>query len=119
MNYGWDEREGAHCFDPPSACSTNNVDPITEYGHVAGNISVTGGFVYRGAAIPDLRGYYVFGDFGSGRIWGVLATSAQGVAPDELDDTTLSISSFAEGVDGELYVLHYGDGEIYQIVAAP
>ena len=119
MNYGWDEREGAHCFDPPSACSTNNVDPITEYGHVDGNISVTGGFVYRGAAIPDLRGYYVFGDFGSGRIWGVLATSAQGVAPDELDDTTLSISSFAEGVDGELYVLHYGDGEIYQIVAAP
>ena len=119
MNYGWDEREGAHCFEPPSGCSTNNVDPITEYGHVAGNISVTGGFVYRGAAIPDLQGYYVFGDFGSGRIWRVLATSAQGVAPDELDDTMLSISSFAEGVDGELYALNYGGGEIYQIVDAP
>ena len=119
MNYGWDEREGAHCFEPPSGCSTDNVDPITEYGHVGGNISVTGGFVYRGAAIPNLQGFYVFGDFGSGRIWGVPATSVQGTAPDELDDTTLSISSFAEGADGELYVLNYGAGEIYQIVGAP
>ena len=119
MNYGWDEREGAHCFEPPSGCSTNNVDPITEYGHVGGNISVTGGFVYRGAAIPNLQGFYVFGDFGSGRIWGVPATSVQGTAPEELDDTTLSISSFAEGVDGELYVLNYGAGEIHQIVDAP
>lgn len=119
MNYGWDEREGAHCFEPSTGCSTNNVDPITEYGHVGGNISVTGGFVYRGAAIPNLQGFYVFGDFGSGRIWGVPATSVQGTAPDELDDTTLSISSFAEGADGELYALNYGAGEIYQIVGAP
>ncbi|MCH9004713.1 MAG: PQQ-dependent sugar dehydrogenase [Proteobacteria bacterium] len=118
MNYGWDEREGAHCFEPPSGCSTDNVDPITEYGHVGGNISVTGGFVYHGAAIPNLRGFYVFGDFGSGRIWGVPATSVQGTAPEELDDTTLSISSFAEGADGELYALNYA-GEIYQIVDAP
>jgi len=119
MNYGWDEREGAHCFEPPSDCSTNNVDPITEYGHVAGNISVTGGFVYRGTAIPELEGFYVFGDFGSGRIWGVRATSGQGTPPEELDDTALSISSFAEGMDGELYVLDYGGGGIYQIVDAP
>jgi glucose/arabinose dehydrogenase len=119
MNYGWDEREGAHCFEPPSGCSTNNIDPITEYGHVGGNISVTGGFVYRGAAIPNLQGFYVFGDFGSGRIWGVPATSVQGTTPEELDNTTLSISSFAEGADGELYALNYGAGEIYQIVDAP
>jgi len=119
LNYGWNEREGAHCFEPPSGCSTNNVDPITEYGHVGGNFSITGGFVYRGAAIPNLQGFYVFGDFGSGRIWGVPATSVQGTAPEELDDTTLSISSFAEGANGELYVLNYGAGEIYQIVDAP
>ena len=119
MNYGWDEREGAHCFEPATGCSTNNVDPITEYGHVGGNISVTGGFVYRGAAIPNLQGFYIFGDFGSGRIWGVPATSVQGTAPRELDDTTLSFSSFAEGADGELYALNYGAGEIYQIVGVP
>ena len=56
MNYGWDEREGAHCFEPSTGCSTNNVDPITEYGQVGGNISVTGGFVYRGSAIANLQG---------------------------------------------------------------
>lgn len=119
MNYGWDEREGAHCFEPATGCSTNNVDPITEYGHVGGNISVTGGFVYRGTTIPNLQGFYIFGDFGSGRIWGVPATSVQGTAPRELDDTTLSFSSFAEGADGELYALNYGAGEIYQIVGVP
>ena len=118
MNYGWDEREGAHCFEPASGCSTNNVDPITEYDHRVG-FSVTGGYVYRGTAIPALQGYYVFGDFASGRIWGVPATSAQGTAPEELDDTTLGISSFAEGLDGKLYALDYGGGAIYQIVDAP
>jgi len=119
MNYGWDEREGAHCFEPASGCSMNNVDPITEYANSGPDISVTGGFVYRGAAILALQGYYIFGDFGSGRIWGVPANSAQGVAPEELDDTTLSISSFAQGTDGELYAVDYGGGGIYQIVDAP
>lgn len=118
MNYGWDEREGAHCYEPASGCSTNNVDPITEYNHSVG-ASVTGGYVYRGTALPDLQGYYLFGDFGSGRIWGVPADSVQGVAPEELDDTTLSISSFAQGEDGELYALDYGTGGIYQIVDTP
>jgi len=49
LNYGWNEREGAHCFDPPANCSTNNVDPISEYGRDLG-ASVTGGYVYRGGA---------------------------------------------------------------------
>jgi hypothetical protein len=80
---------------------------------------VTGGYVYRGTAIPALQGYYVFGDFGSGRIWGVLADSPQGVVPELLVDTTLNISSFAEDVGGELYVLDYFGGGIYQIVDAP
>ncbi|MFQ5546819.1 MAG: PQQ-dependent sugar dehydrogenase [Woeseia sp.] len=118
MNYGWDEREGAHCFEPPTGCATDNVDPITEYDHSVGN-SVTGGFVYRGTAVPDLVGQYVFGDFGSGRIWVVAATAAQGTTPTEIDDTALGISSFAQGADGELYVLDYGGGGIWQIVDAP
>jgi glucose/arabinose dehydrogenase len=119
LNYGWDEREGAHCFEPTVGCDMNNVDPITEYGHIDGNISVTGGFVYHGTAIPNLPGFYVFGDFGSGRIWGVPTTSSQGTVPEEIDDTTLNISSFAEGVDGELYALDYFAGEIYQIIDVP
>ncbi len=75
--------------------------------------------MYRGAAIPNLQGFYIFGDFGSGRIWGVPATSAQGTSPREVVDTTLSFWSFGEGADGELYALNYGAGEIYQIVGVP
>jgi glucose/arabinose dehydrogenase len=118
MNYGWHDREGAHCYEPPSGCSTSNVDPITEYDHSAGN-SVTGGYVYRGAAMPAVQGYYIFGDFGSGRIWGIPASSPQGTVPLELDDTNLSLSSFAQDVDGELYAIDYSGGGIWQIVDGP
>lgn len=114
-NYGWDEREGAHCFEPPSGCSTANVDPITEYSHDLGS-SITGGYVYRGSAIPDLAGFYLFGDFGSGRIWAVAADAQQGVAPDELVDTNLGIASFAEDNNGELYIVDIGAGTLHQIV---
>ncbi len=116
LNYGWDEREGAHCYEPASGCDTMNVDPITEYGHSVGQ-SVTGGYVYRGAMVPSLQGLYVFGDFVSGRIWTVPANSPQGqvTPPTELADTGINISSFAQGADGEVYVVDYG-GAIYQIV---
>lgn len=115
-NYGWDEREGAHCFEPQTGCSLDNVDPITEYSHDLGS-SVTGGYVYRGAAIPELVGFYLFGDFGSGRIWAVPADSEQGVEPDELVDTAIGISSFARSDAGELFVLHFDNGTIHRIVA--
>jgi glucose/arabinose dehydrogenase len=120
LNYGWNDREGANCYPPAaSTCNLINVDPITEYDRSVG-VSVTGGFVYRGAAIPALQGTYLFADFGTGRIMGVPADSVQGVAFDELADTTLGISSFAEDVvSGELYVLDHGGGGIYQIVGAP
>jgi glucose/arabinose dehydrogenase len=114
-NYGWNTREGAHCYPPGSACdATGLTDPITEYGRGLG-VSITGGYVYRGTAMPDLVGYYVFGDFGSGRIFAVAADSPNGTAPIELANTGISISAFAEDVDGELYVVDYG-GSVHQIV---
>lgn len=116
-NYGWNDREGAHCFDPPSGCATDSIDPVTEYGRSVG-ASITGGYVYRGAAIPDLAGFYVFGDFISGTLLGVTADSQPTVAPDELLDTGMNISTFAEDIDGELYVVDYGSGTIHRIVAA-
>ncbi len=115
-NYGWNEREGAHCFEPQEGCSTDNIDPITEYDHSLGS-SVTGGYVYRGSAIPDLAGFYLFGDFGSGRIWAVPSTSEQGVEPDELAVTPLSIASFAESHAGELFVVDLQAGTLHQVVA--
>lgn len=114
-NFGWSQREGAHCFDPPTGCSTDNVDPIAEYSHDLGS-SVTGGYVYRGGEIPDLEGFYLFGDFGSGRIWVVAADSNQGAEPDELADTNLNIASFAESNEGEIYVIDITMGTIHRIV---
>ena len=118
LNYGWDEREGAHCFEPSTGCSTDNVDPITEYDHGVGQ-SITGGYVYRGTVNVSLQGLYIFGDYVSGRIWGIPADSPQGTVPDELIDTTLNISSFAQSPDGEIYILDYGLGQIHQLVEAP
>jgi len=117
-NYGWKIREGAICRPPTTGCSTAGLtDPITEYGRTLGQ-SVTGGYVYRGAAIPDLQGLYVYGDFGSGRIWTIPATSQQGAVGEELLSSGFSISAFAEDNDGELYVIDYG-GSVHQFVEVP
>ena len=114
-NYGWNTREGAHCYPPGSSCDTVGLtDPITEYGRDVGQ-SITGGYVYRGTAIADLVGYYVFGDFASGRIWAVAADSPIGTEPIELGESGLAIAAFAEGTDGELYIVSYG-GTIHQLI---
>lgn len=117
-NYGWRCREGAHDFDQSNCANAGPLtDPITEYDRNAGQ-SVTGGYVYRGAAIPELQGQYVYGDFVQGRIWAIPADSQPGVVGTELLDTNISIASFAEDNDGELYVVDYV-GAIYRFVDVP
>ncbi len=115
-NYGWNLREGAHPFEE-GLKSTPLIDPVVEYDHGDG-CSVTGGYVYRGAAIPDLVGTYLYGDFCSGTIWGVDADVVDRGAPQILMPTGLRISSFAEGNDGELYLLDLGRGHIARLAAA-
>ena len=117
-NYGWDEREGAHCYEPPSGCATDTLDPIAEYA-LTGAQSVTGGFVYRGTGIPALQGHYVFADFIAGIVFSVPGDSQPTVTPDELLDTGMRVSTFAEDLDGELYLVDYADGTLQRIVAAP
>ena len=116
-DYGWDDREGAHCFEPQADCITDSIDPVTEYDRSLG-ASVTGGFVYRGSAVPDLVGWYVFGDFVSGRLLAVPEDSVSGTEPVVLLETGLAIAAFGESVDGELFVLNYG-GSIHQVVGVP
>jgi glucose/arabinose dehydrogenase len=122
-NYGWDIREGAHCFEPASGCQTAGlIDPVAEYDHDAG-FSITGGYVYRGGQATEVAGRYVFGDFG-GMIsslapdgvggFGIVEHVPQGCTPEGATGN-LSISSFGEDLDGELYLLDYGRGEILQL----
>jgi uncharacterized repeat protein (TIGR03806 family) len=115
-NYGWPHREGMICFRPPSNClSEGLVDPVIDYLYSEELGAVTGGYVYRGNQIPELRGQYVFGDFGSGRIW-ALEPGADGYVRRELVNFGGNIPSFARGNDGELYVVAFGGG-LYRLEA--
>lgn len=116
-NYGWSCREGAHDFNPtgPGCSGATLIDPVAQYDHTLGN-SITGGYVYRGPQNTALTGRFLFGDFVTGRIWAWLPEQAtQPRQPTQLLDSDLSISSFGEANDGELYVVDYG-GPLYRIV---
>jgi len=89
------------------------IDPVYEYGRDQGQ-SITGGYVYRGNAIANLPGNYVFGDFVSGRIW-MIPTSGANVSATQLLDSELSISSFAQGNDNELLVIDFSSGRIFRL----
>jgi len=111
QNYGWNVYEGFHLFSGAAAL-TDATAPILEYPHQEGDCSVTGGYVYRGEAIPTLQGAYLFGDFCSGRVrYAYLQTDGLWRMA-RLMQTTYAISSFGEGEDGELYLVHYGSSRV-------
>lgn len=115
-NYGWDCREGD--IAGPSGCpAAGFTGPVFDYPHANGDASITGGFVYRGAALPALRGRYVFGDFSSGRIRALAADGSGGYTAEEIVDTPYNISAFAVGEDGELYFADYGNGRLRHLEA--
>jgi glucose/arabinose dehydrogenase len=117
-NLGWNVREAGHCFAPEQGCRSEGlVDPIFEYGRELGT-SVTGGFVYRGRALPDLQGKYVFADFGSGRLWALPLPEQRGGAysvAEELGQWNIRPSTFGQDADGELYIADYEGGKIYRL----
>jgi glucose/arabinose dehydrogenase len=115
-NLGWNVMEASHCFAGPICESGGLVLPVTEYGRDQG-CSVTGGYVYRGAAIPDLAGWYLFSDYCSGLLFGVPSDADGVVAPRVLLDTGHGVSTFGQDADGELYLADINSGAIYRIVA--
>lgn len=119
LNYGWNVMEGLHCFQPRRNCNqTGLVLPVAEYNHEMG-ISITGGYVYRGSQYPDLQGYYFFGDFGSGRIWALKETAIGQWEMTQLFSTGFPLSSFGEDESGEIYLLDFASGSIYQLIGEP
>lgn len=117
-NFGWNVMEGRHCFAPAVGCSTAGLTlPVAEYDHGQG-CAITGGFVYRGSAIPGLAGTYLYSDSCSGRIWG-LDAAAEAPEPRLLASTGASIVSLGEDDAGELYVADLAGGAISRIIMAP
>lgn len=118
INYGWNIMEGLHCYKSETCDRKGLTLPIAEYDHDKG-CSVTGGKIYRGKMFPKMHGIYFYGDYCSGRIWG-LRQSDTGWSQKELTDSGLSISTFGEDEAGEVYVADYGKGNIYKIeIKAP
>ena len=111
-NYGWNAFEGYTLF-AGGLLFEETTAPIAIYPHRLGN-SVTGGYVYRGEALPTLRGAYLFGDFGSGRIWTTVPNGVGGWQTSEIMLTAHAISSFGEDEAGELYLLDYAAGSLWQ-----
>jgi hypothetical protein len=107
--------EGLHCFRSKTCDASGLVKPAAEYGHNQG-CSVTGGMVYRGKAFPRLVGAYLYGDYCSGRIWGLRRQGGKWIST-ELPDTKISISTFGEDEAGEVYVADHASGAIYRVEA--
>ena len=116
-NYGWDSMEGNACYPEDRACSQEGlVLPIAVYSHAGGNCSVTGGYVYRGAAFPSFVGTYFFADYCSGNIWALRYTQ-QGWDSRLVRESGMTISSFGEDEAGELYLCSMWDGRVYRLVS--
>lgn len=118
VNYGWNVMEGNHCYPPGTAiCSTGGMTlPRLEYDHRNGACSITGGYAYRGAAIPALQGTYFYGDFCAGFVRSFRLVN--GTATQFFDWAALrpggNITSFGEDAAGELYIMTSG-GRLYRI----
>jgi glucose/arabinose dehydrogenase len=123
-NYGWNVMEGRDCFSnaaatigAPPCNDAALVPPIIEYAHDGGNCSVTGGYVYRGSAIANLQGAYVYGDFCSGTIWSARQTGGTWQST-LVNISAPQLASFGEDQRGELYLATLS-GTVYQLVAGP
>jgi glucose/arabinose dehydrogenase len=112
-NYGWNFMEGGHCYPSPGCDPTPFVAPVAEYSHAEG-CSVTGGYVYRGGQATGLYGAYLYGDYCSGKVWGLLKKSDGTWANALLLRTDAYISSFGEDEAGEVYILDH-NGPIYRL----
>ena len=106
-NYGWRLMEGFSCYNPPSGCDTTGLTlPIIDYDHSLG-IAITGGYVYRGSRRPDLYGAYIYGDYGSGRIWELQYANGQVLLDSLMTQLPSLISSFGVDRNNELYIVTY------------
>jgi glucose/arabinose dehydrogenase len=110
-NFGWKFREGSHPYD--GNAPDGLTDPVAEYSHAEGGCSVTGGYVYRGS-MPEWNGIYLYGDYCTGFVWGVIQVDGEWQAQ-LLFDTDVNITSFGQDEAGEVYLVGDGGG-VYKLV---
>jgi len=120
VNYGWNDREGAHCFEPDPGCATDGrVDPVYEVSQDEGVCSAIGGYVYRGCQMPGYHGTYFFADYCAGWVRSFTWDGAGGY--DNFTEWPSlggggDLVSFGEDANGELYLVRQDTGQIMRIV---
>jgi len=113
LDYGWNLREGRHDYKPGKGSARSLVEPLVEYGHGEG-CSVTGGFVYRGAAMPELAGSYFFSDYCQGWIRSFRASAGRAIERREWTGLDAGqVTSFGLDAAGELYLTN-ASGRVYR-----
>ena len=116
MNYGWSKMEGMHCPGDRPCDQTGLTLPILEYAHTDG-CAITGGYVYRGAALPALQGAYFFADYCAGWVKSIRVQGGAVTEPTDWPDLEPGgqITSFGEDSAGELYIVTQ-QGGVYKIL---
>src|SRR5262249_46243231 len=113
-DFGWNIVEGNHCYNASSCDKSKFTPPVLEYSHSLG-CSITGGYVYRGTAFPNFQGYYFFSDYCTGRLWVTQKPASGDWQMATASATGKTVSSFGQDEAGELYLLDYNGGNIFQI----
>lgn len=117
-NYGWRIKEGNADYKASGKSNGSNVTgPIWQYNHDKGDVSVTGGLVYRGQSAPSLRGKYIYADYASGRVWALTPDGTKAASNQEIIGRAGSISAFGEDQKNEMYLCDLGDGRILKLTA--
>lgn len=113
VNFGWNYREGAHPYEGEPPANLNLIEPVAEYSHAQG-CSVTGGYVYRGVDLPQWEGVFLYGDYCSGIVWGLLHQPDGSWQKATLFESGSRIASFGQDEGGEIYLLDIR-GAIYRL----
>ncbi|WP_338876539.1 PQQ-dependent sugar dehydrogenase [Spirosoma sp. SC4-14] len=115
-NYGWRIKEGRDDYTAKGNPTPDKlIGPIWQYNHQNGNVSVTGGLVYRGSLAPSLKGKYVYADYASGRIWALSVNDTKAASNQEIVSRSGAISAFGEDQKHEMYLCDLG-GKILKLV---
>ncbi len=105
LNYGWNIMEGASCYNASTCNQTGLQAPVLDYGHTGGACSITGGYVYRGSAIPGIRGHYFYSDYCAGFLKSFRYESGAAVDQKDWGLTNSSVTSFGLDFAGEMYMM--------------
>jgi uncharacterized repeat protein (TIGR03806 family) len=121
-NYGWSVMEGSHPFYPKRKPGPTPFTPPTVEHHHSESRSLTGGIVYYGSKYPELRGAYLYGDYSTGKVWGVRHDGTKVTWHQEVADTHLQITSFGTDSRGEILLTDHrgnGKGGVYTLEPTP